>query len=324
MDYILGVDGGNSKTYAVIVNSNGDRLGQGISGNGNHQGTGVDKFLENMQSAVNQALNEARLQPSEISFAQFGLAGADREKDIQLLRNALATLPFKDWDLAPDTLEGLRAGSRTNIGVVLVCGAGTNAAGRNSIGDTVQTGGFGYRFGDGAGGGFIALEAFRAAVRAWELRGPQTLLTEMLPASVGFQRMKDMYHYYLDHLHEEFPLTFTLTVHQAADRGDAEAINILKKVGWELGLAANSVIKRLGNFEIEPIPIVLVGSVLQEGKNPYLLNTLEETVKNENPASEFINLEMEPVYGAILLAMDHLNIKANDDILTKFSSYGGY
>ncbi|MFD1362150.1 N-acetylglucosamine kinase [Lentibacillus salinarum] len=324
MEYILGVDGGNSKTYAVIVDSEGNRLGQGISGNGNHQGIGVDGFLENIHSAVNQALNQAELHPGEISFAQFGLAGADREKDIHILRRALQTLPFKNWDLVPDTLEGLRAGSRTNTGVVLVCGAGTNAAGRNNAGDTIQTGGFGYRFGDGAGGGFIALEAFRAAVRAWESRGPQTRLTEMLPKSVGFEDMGDMYHYFLDNLHEEFPLSFTLTLHQAAERGDAAAIDILKKVGWELGIAANSVVKRLGGFDNEPIPVILVGSVLQEGKNRYLLHMLEETIKDENPTCDMINLPMEPVYGSILLGMDNLNIEPDDDILNKFSSYGGY
>lgn len=324
MEYILGVDGGNSKTYAVIVDSEGDRIGQGFSGNGNHQGVGIARFLENIQAAVKQALKEARLQPKDISFAQFGLAGVDREKDVLMLRKALQTLPFSKWGFGPDTLEGLRAGSRMNTGVVLVCGAGTNAAGRNMNGDTVQTGGFGYRFGDGAGGGFIAMEAFRAAVRAWEFRGPQTILTEMLPKSIEFQSMEEMYHYFLDNLSEEFPLAFTLTVHQAADKGDQPAITILEHVGRELGIAANSVIRRLGGFQADPIPVILVGSVLQEGKNPYLLNTLEKTIKDKNPACELINLEMEPVYGAILLGMDNLNIEANDNILTKFNSYGGY
>ncbi|WP_246202605.1 N-acetylglucosamine kinase [Virgibacillus doumboii] len=321
---MLGVDGGNSKTYAVIVDRDGNRRGQGISGNGNHQSIGIDSSLENIQSAVNQALNKAVLRPQDISFAQFGLAGADREKDINILHKALQTLSFKNWDVVPDTLEGLRAGSRTNTGVVLVCGAGTNAAGRNSVGDTIQTGGFGYRFGDGAGGGYIALEGFRAAVRAWELRGPETLLTEMLPRSAGYQDMENMYHSFLDRMSEEIPLSFTLMVHQAADKGDKTAINILKNVGWELGLAANSVIKRLGDFETEPIPVILVGSVLQEGKNPYLLKKLEKTIKDKNPTCQLFNLEMEPVYGSVLLAMDNLNIKTNDDIMNKFSSYGGY
>lgn len=321
---MLGVDGGNSKTYAVIVDKDGNRLGQGGSGNGNHQTVGIDESLGNIQSAINLALNEAGLQPDDISFAQFGLAGADREKDFKILRRALKTLPFEHWNVVPDTLEGLRAGSPNNIGVVLVCGAGTNAAGRNIYGETVQTGGFGYRFGDGAGGGLIALEAFRAAVRAWELRGPHTILTETLPKSVGYHDMEEMYHSFLDNLNEEIPLSFTRTLHQAAEKGDEVAINLLKNVGWELGMAANSVISRLKGIDVEPIPVILVGSVLQAGKNLHLLDTLEKTIKVKNPTCELINLEMDPVYGAILLAMDNLNIKANNGILKKFSSYGGY
>ncbi|MBP1971549.1 N-acetylglucosamine kinase-like BadF-type ATPase [Virgibacillus natechei] len=324
MRYILGVDGGNSKTYAVIVDEKGNRIGHGISGNGNHQGVGVDRFLENIQSAVDQALNEGGLQSGDISFAQFGLAGADREKDYKILKASLAKLPFENWDVVSDALEGIRAGSPTNTGVVLVCGAGTNAAGKTKNGKTVQTGGFGYRFGDGAGGAFMADEAFRAAIRSWEYRGERTLLTEMIPRELGYQNIEELYNYYIDNLNEKVPFEVTLILHRAADKGDLVAMNILKKVGWELGIAANSVIKRLGGFDGETIPIILVGSVLQEGKNPALFEMLKKTIQDENADYELINLEMEPVYGSVLLAMDKLSIEADDTILNKFISYGGY
>ncbi|UJL45395.1 ATPase [Virgibacillus sp. NKC19-16] len=320
MVYILGVDGGNSKTYAVIVDEDGNRVGHGISSNGNHQGIGVARFLENIQIAIEQALYEAGLTADQVSFAQFGLAGADREKDFKVLRQALRTLPFENWDVVPDTLEGLRAGSNTNTGVVLVCGAGTNAAGKNKYGEAVQTGGFGYQYGDGAGGAFMAQEAFRSAMRSWEKREDQTLLTQMIPEYLGFHNMEEMYLYYLDNLNEKVPLKVTLILHHAADLGDKVAIRILKEVGWELGIAANSVIKRLGGFDRETIPIVLTGSVLQKGKSTHLLNALEETIKVVTPNHELIKLEMEPVYGSILLAMDKLNIETNKDILNKFIS----
>lgn len=321
MTYILGVDGGNSKTYAVIVDEKGRFLGQGISGIGNHQGIGVDRFLENIQFAINQALYEAGLTADQVNFAQFGLAGADREKDFKVLRQALQTLPFENWDVVPDTMEGLRAGSRSNTGVVLVCGAGTNAAGQNKYGETMQTGGFGYRYGDGAGGAFMAQEAFRAVMRSWEGRDDQTLLMEMIPESLGFHNMEEMYFHYLNNLNEKIPLKITRILHCAADRGDPVAIRILREAGWELGIAANSVIKRLGGFGGKKVPIVLAGSVLQKGKNYHLLDTLEKTIEDENPNYELINLEMEPVYGSILLGMDKLNIETDEDILNKFISY---
>lgn len=158
-------------------------------------------------------------------------------------------------------------------------------------------------------------------MRSWECRDEETLLTKMIPESLGFHNMKEMYLYYLDNLNEKVPLKVTLILHHAADLGDKVAIRILKEAGWELGIAANSVIKRLGGFDREKIPIVLVGSVLQKGKNHYLLDTLEKTIEDENPNYELINLEMEPVYGSILLAMDKLNIETHEDILNKFISY---
>ena len=52
MGYLLGVDGGNSKTYAVIVDPDGNKLGQGVSGNGNHQGIGINKAIRNIKTAI--------------------------------------------------------------------------------------------------------------------------------------------------------------------------------------------------------------------------------------------------------------------------------
>ncbi|MCY0876947.1 MAG: hypothetical protein OWT28_11870 [Firmicutes bacterium] len=120
---------------------------------------------------------------------QYGLAGADREHDFQIIRPALATLPVSHWDVVCDTLEKLRTGCPYNVGVVLVCGSGTNgtnAMGRNRAGRTIKVGGFGYMFGDFAGGHFLATETFRAAIRSMELRDIPFSLPERVAKALGF------------------------------------------------------------------------------------------------------------------------------------------
>lgn len=325
MRYILGVDGGGSKTYAVVVDEHGNNLGAGIAGSGNHQGRGIEIALCNIKDAIEKALSEANLTPEDMTFASFGLAGADREKDFSILRPALATLPFQNWDVVCDTLEGLRTGSENNVGVVLVCGSGTNAMGRNLEGAMVQTGGFGWLFGDDAGGSWMSQQTFRAAIRSWELRDPPSILQQLVAQHLGFPDMEAVFNHWLDEDLWRVPGDLTVVLHEAEKQGDELAIRLLEHAGHELGLAANSVIRRLGGFGRLgiSIPIVLVGSVVQKGRSPHLIEALRETVRAENENFEIVIPEMEPVYGAVLLGMDHLGIHASEDIAHKFIAYGG-
>lgn len=321
MRYLMGVDGGGSKTYTVLTDEYGNKVGEGLSGRGNHQVEGIEAALMNIKESIDKALASAGLEYKDISFTQFGLAGADREKDFAILRPALNTLPLESWDLVCDTFEGLRIGNENNIGVVLVCGSGTNAAGRNEEGKVVQTGGFGYFYGDAAGGKHLAKETFRSAIRSWEFREIPSLLTDKVPSFFGFQTMEQLFHDFLDRDIYDVPGELTLVLHEAADEGDLLAIQILSNTGKELGIAANSVIKRLGGFESDIIPIVLVGSVFQKARNQHLLQSLKTTIESENPNISFIISEIEPVYGSILLAMDHLGMKTCEEIYQKFRAY---
>ena len=323
MSIVMGVDGGGSKTYTVITDEHGNQLGSGVSGCGNYQTIGIDKATENITESIETALKAAGIEYSDIDYVQYGLAGADREKDINIINEGLKTIPIENWGLVCDTMEGLRIGSDDYTGVVLVCGTGTNASGRNCLGEEIQIGGFGNFYGDWAGGGSMAQETFRAAVRSWELREKPTVLTEKVPRFFKLDSVSEMFNKFLDDDIYHVPAKLAEVLHEAADEGDDVAISILEKTGHELGLAASAVIKNLENFK-SPIPVVLVGSVVQKGRNEYLLNALRKTVEKVHESIEIVIPEMEPVYGAVMLAMDHQSIPVTEEIHHKFITYGGY
>jgi N-acetylglucosamine kinase-like BadF-type ATPase len=83
----------------------------------------------NIQTAVLQALIQAEVKKGDIAYAVFGLAGADREPDFQILRPMIAKLGFESYDIVCDTVIGLRAGTKQSDGVVVICGSGTNSFG---------------------------------------------------------------------------------------------------------------------------------------------------------------------------------------------------
>lgn len=321
MKYFMGVDGGGSKTYAVITNEHGNLIGEGISGASNYKLIGLEKAMENIKQSMDRALKSARLTYSDIEFVQYALAGADREADFVKLRSGLTSIPVNRWDLVCDTIAGLRTGSPENVGVVLICGSGTNAVGRSITGKTVQTGGFGYFYGDAAGGNQMALDTFRAAIRSWEYREIPSILTVKVPKFFGHETMEDLLEDFLERNVQRVPGELTIVLHEAVEEGDALAIQIMERTGVELGITVNSVMKRMGEFGVKTIPIVLTGSVFQRGRNEILLNSIEKTVRDYAPNTHFIIPEMEPVFGAVLLAMDRYGVRVTPEIIQKFNGY---
>lgn len=318
MRYFLGVDGGGSKTMAVVIDESGRVCGLGKSSGSNYQGIGIERATRSIRTAIEAALSHAGLVPDDIAHAVYGLAGADRAKDLSILLPACETLPIASWRVVCDTMIGLRCGSPTFTGIVLVCGSGTNAAGRNANGDEVQTGGFGYLYGDWAGGGDLAREAFRMAVRAYERREPSTVLTEMVPSFLGYPDTETMLNDYLDHDRDNVPRDLAIVVHQAAESGDEVASGILTRMGRELGIAANSVALRLQYLE-QPFDLVLVGSVVQRGRHPRLIHALEQVLQHHGWAYRLTIPDAPPVCGALWLALDDVGIPIpeshKDDLL---------
>ncbi|WP_276353685.1 N-acetylglucosamine kinase [Cohnella caldifontis] len=298
----MGMDGGNSKTICVIADGTGRVLGVGRSGNGNHQ-NGVEEMKANVNRALDEALAAAGVGRADIAAACIGLAGADRPADYEILNPIAAAMGLRRVQVVCDTYIGLRAGADRPHGVVLVCGAGTNAMGRNLRGEEFQLGGFGYRYGDFGGGLILSEEAFRAVIRADEGRAEPTQLTRRVLERLGYASVEAMKHDFLDR-DLQVPVHLVMALFQAAREGDAAAIGLLERQGEELAMSAKAVIGKLG-MGGETFPVVLVGSILTRAQGePWTIRPLKEALAKLAPKAWIVKLDVEPVIGAVLAAMD--------------------
>ncbi|WP_152394491.1 N-acetylglucosamine kinase [Paenibacillus guangzhouensis] len=311
MGYYLGVDAGGSKTLAVITDSEGRMIASGHSGPGNHQ-IQEEMARRNIQEATSLALQEAGLAPEHIRYAGFGLAGADREADFQILRPMIKSLGFPRYEIVCDTISALRAGTMRPYGVVVICGTGMNCAGINPQGAMLQCGGFGYPYGDFGGGRELAIEAFRSVIRSWEGRSEATVLTPLILDQLGYDSVEQMFHNFLDH-GMEAPSALAPLLFSAAAVGDEIALSILRVQGTELGLSAKAVIEKLG-MQQETFDLVLAGSIITKGDAQFIHPYILEEVRKAAPNCQLRTLDMEPVVGAVLLAMDWDGLTITDDI----------
>lgn len=302
MAYYMGIDAGGSKTYAVIINEQGIPVGMGKGGNGNHQ-LDRDCAESSLQAATHQALLQAGLSKEQIRYAWLGLAGADREGDYAILRPIVQRLGLPHTGISCDTTIALRAGTTRPYGVVIICGTGVNCSGINRQGETYQCGGFGYRFGDYGGGSDLSVEVFRSVIRDSEGRGKPTLLTGLLLAELGYPSVEDMVNDYLDQ-DKSLSADLAQLLFTAGRQGDAVAQGIVDKQGEELGLAAAATIRKL-HMEQEQFDVVLAGSILTRGdEQDRLKQAILQQVKAAAPLCSLQTLTVEPVTGALILAME--------------------
>jgi N-acetylglucosamine kinase-like BadF-type ATPase len=249
--YFLGVDGGQSKTIAVIGDENGRVLASGRGGPSNHAGAseGRTKFIKAITTSLGAACAEAGVDAATVRFvsACLGFSGGPADKQA-LLGEILAADRMLVTDDASIALSGALAGEP---GIVVIAGTGSIAFGRNAQGRTARAGGWGYLFGDEGGGFWIAREALRAALGWEEGWGSPTALRAMLLDSSGARDMgvRDIN----DLMHRcytpEFPrpriAALSLLVNYAAEKGDPVAQKILAEAARELARLARAVRSQL-------------------------------------------------------------------------------
>ncbi|MDQ6422566.1 BadF/BadG/BcrA/BcrD ATPase family protein [Paenibacillus sp. LHD-117] len=307
----LGIDAGGTKTHALLVNEKGEVLGRGHSGNGNHQ-TAFQAARDHIEEACNAALADAGATKEQVDFAYFGLAGADREPDYEILRPMIASLGYERYAIACDTMIGMRAGTHQSHGAVIISGTGFNAAARNANGEELQYGGFGYLFGDGQGSGTdLAVHAFRTAIRSWEGREQPSSLMEAVPRKLGYPSVQAMYDDALDN-GKRPPAELAKLMFEAAAEGDAVAIRILEETGREHANAVIALIRRLG-MQNETFDVVLTGSVMMRGSSPHMVDAIREAVRAAAPNASIVKLTIDPVIGAVMSAMDSAGVAIDEE-----------
>lgn len=306
-EFVLGVDGGGTKTLCALADKSGAVLGVGKSEGSNFQAVGIEGAKRTIREAIEQALKMANVEADKVVFATYGMAGADRDEDFEIFHQILDQVsPTTDYLLVNDTTIALRAGTRDGVGVAQVAGTGSNTIGFNSRGEQWKVGGLGELSGDVGSATYLAKRMIIAAFEAIDGRGPKTILVDMICKELNLKKLEDIIAlFYVENFTPIEIDKFAPLLFKAANLGDKVAKRILAQTGRRMGYEITVCIKHLFKKD-EPINVVLGGSVLQKGESPILVEELKKRVLKSYPKAKIIKLKYPPVLGAILFALDEL------------------
>ncbi|MER3430742.1 MAG: hypothetical protein C4324_06800 [Blastocatellia bacterium] len=298
----LGVDGGGTKTHAVLINDRRELVGEGDAGPSNPLRVGVETAVANIYKALAAAADHAGVSKHDVTAATLGLAGVRRADLKQRVKQSFTLqTKIRGTDVVTDAEIALFATTLGRPGIVVIAGTGSVCLGKNEKGEVAIAGGWGPLAGDEGGGVGIARLALQAVAKASDGRGIPTDLSqrasEYFRASGPENLIVAIYSPQVDNTRIA---GFARDVVDAAKSGDAVAKEIIEESAVELGLAACAVIEKLG-LKRKKAPVGMVGSIFEAGEMfevPML-----RTIRTVAPKAYLTEPKMPPANAAALMAL---------------------
>ncbi len=317
---VLGVDAGNSKTVAVVADTDGRVLGFGRSGNGDIYGAvseqaAVSAVVAAAEAAMTAAYGAA--DHTRLGHAAFCLAGLDWVSDHEFWEAQLDRhWPGLSRTLHNDGFALLRAGEPTGLGVALSVGTGGAVVARGPEREWTAS----FWLTDPLGGGELGKAAFAAVIRADLGIEPATCLTSMLLAHLGYDDVAAMLE---DGTRRGGrPPTYAALardVLDAARRGDAVAQRIVAGQGRSLARYARAACARVG-LTGGATTVVLGGSVLSS-ENPALRDATVAALADELPDAHAVLSPRSPVVGAVAEAIAEIRGSVPPEVATRLADH---
>lgn len=303
MELFLGIDGGGTRTRAVVVDAEGRVLGRGESGIGNIHHARTNEVAAHLAEAVAGALQPTGQSPSAVRSAFLGMAGATGEETRSVYRNLIhaAGLASASIEVDHDIRIALAGGLAGRPGIALIVGTGSSCYGRSSDGRTWQTGGWGQLVADEGSGYDVGRRAMIAAVRMADGRIPTSLLRDRVFAWLEVKQVSEILaRLYEKGIERDEIAAFAPEVVTLAEHGDGVALQILEVGAHDLAdmVGANHAHLETSN----PPEVVITGGL---GTAPTLYREMiRRAIGRRLPEARVREMELEPVCGAALLAMN--------------------
>ena len=301
--YYLGIDGGGTKTEAVLCDAQGRILMHQFCGATNANDLGIPTATERLCGLISQA--RGYLSGDEDSlFISCGVAGAlnHRQTLIPMLSQAF---PKDQVEVNSDALNLLSSELCDGNGCCLICGTGSVCFVRRGS-EIWRIGGWGYLL-DSSGSGYaMGREALEASLRAHDGRGDATLLTGALMEKLGdapWNKLTEIYEG-----GKAFIASFAPCVIACAEEGDRVAFEILFRQARFLSEMLEAAYQWRGDWE-NPLSVVLGGGIFHAKSDLIPLIKQNITVPIQLTVAS-----APPVFGAVWEAvrMDNETVTQDD------------
>jgi N-acetylmuramic acid 6-phosphate etherase len=293
---LLGIEGGGTRTSALLVEGTDTVLASFAVGPGNLQllnGEELSALLASIRAQL-------PVQPDRIGIGMAGVrSAADRER---LRRAVAATWPNTPSTVGDDLILALEAGEWPTdcaAQVLQLSGTGSCCLGRHRNGASVKVGGRGHIIGDRGSACDIAVHALRSTVTISDIDADWPRLGADMVAFLQMNDPESLIEWSMTASKAEIASLAQVVFEAASSRQDEIAVAILRRASERLSKDAVHCAARVAQPG-EKVQFLLNGSTLL--KNGWFADEVTAKILAARPGSEVVRLARPGTWGAIALA----------------------
>ena len=299
MRYVLGLDGGGTKTECVLLDETQRVVARSRGGPSNPMRVGFGGALAAVCEAVRIAIHNSQIPGNEVVSLCAGLAGTAYPQSAEKMKHLLEEeFPGKTIRVCTDldlTLECTGEGAA----IVLIAGTGSAAIGRDAHGQTGRVGGHGPLLGDEGSAYHVGQRAVIDALRHFERTGQDTPLGAKILAETGEPSWADLQSRAHAAPDGVFPRLFPLVLHEA-EFGDPAASALVDDCAAALAGLVKDLAGRL-RMHSQKFLLAKTGGML--GRSIYFDERLDAALRMAAPLAQFGDLQLSPAEAAARIAL---------------------
>ena len=293
--YLLGVDGGATKTLAGVLDLQEGALYLGHGGPSNEDAVGSKAAVEALLGAADAAIEAAGIERGDLGAAVLAVAGTNTDS----IAGHLKDTRDDGWIVINDVVGAWATVNGGGPAVAAIAGTGSNVFGVGPEARSWRTGGWGHLLGDEGSGYWLGNESIRAALRDRDGSGPRTKLGEVACSFFNVGDIEELVTLvYSKPLTKSEIAALAVETGNLADAGDDVARQLYERAAELLGGQITTVIEQTGLTGA--FPVGLIGSAYRAGE--VFISPLRARVARSAPEAEIRRVEMPPVGGSLTLA----------------------
>ena len=286
--YLLGIDGGGTKTEFLLTDSDGNEIRRLFLGNSNPVNQGIENTFNILKEGITKICDDVDMGKISV-FA--GIAGSKTGENQKLICDFLSDFGFAFSDCGSDIDLALEVALKGENGTCVIMGTGIVAFSRS--GKTLQrAGGHGYMIDKGGSGFHFGSDALNSAFRYIDSKDGSETILKLVEKNSGKKLDSSVSEIYCGG--PAFVASFAPVIFEAFRMGDPCATKIIERNAHEASKIINSSRKSL---MLSKEKIVVCGGLCKQKEilYPYLIKYID----SDAPLA-FLDEPM--VNGAITLA----------------------
>ncbi|ATP41894.1 N-acetylglucosamine kinase [Solibacillus sp. R5-41] len=306
--YLIGIDGGGTKTRCVIGDFEGNIIGSKVSTSGNINAIPLTELHDMLNNVIETILSQTKINLLDVQQIFICLAGADRVAEKEDIHQSFAgSALFDKMTIQSDAHAALAAGTWGSSGTLLIAGTGSIIFGRK--GDYYfRVGGWGYLLGDEGSGFHLGKLAIRSILKSYDAKLPLRPFQQKILTQFQVQHPPDIISKIYSH---KAPVPIIASICRdvllAFEKGDELAKEIVQLIQEEL-----IRLIQLAQYQMDmEKPLVLHGGLFS---NTAFYEAFCKLLKQKFPMLKFTKPEVSGEVGAYILAM-HANQIIIDEMM---------